>query len=206
MDVSNSNHSAVALLEKARKGFCDITAHTAMEYSDNDSDSNGTPTDDVGTVVEIGNPPTGFVEKLESLGFAHETQADINQGGPVTMDRSTYSATFGPTKGDRIRLGDTMLVVEIEEDKCTGPNGEFYGDEVKFGGGKVLRDGLGQASGLCAADALDTVITNAVVLDYTGIYKADIGIKDGMIVVIGKAGNPDTMDGVDPDLYVGVTT
>jgi len=206
-----SNHLAASILEKARKGFCDISGQApdaASVQNDNgngnDNDGNGTVT--VGTAVEIGKPPQGFVEKLKSLGFAHEMQVDIKKGGAVTMDRSTYSATFGPTKGDRIRLGDTMLVVEIEEDKCTGPNGEFYGDEVKFGGGKVLRDGLGQASGLCAADALDTVITNAVVLDYTGIYKADIGIKNGTIVGIGKAGNPDTMDGVDPDLYVGVTT
>ncbi|HEX4422488.1 MAG TPA: urease subunit alpha [Kofleriaceae bacterium] len=104
------------------------------------------------------------------------------------------------TTGDTIRLGDTELIARIERDHTT------YGDECKFGGGKVLRDRMGQAAGVAAADALDLVITNAVVIDWTGIYKADLGIKHGMICGIGKAGNPGVMAGVTPGMIVGVTT
>jgi len=159
-----------------------------------------------GMVVNIGNPPNGFVDKLKTMGFCHKEQPNVAVAPPSTMERRTYAQTFGPTVGDRVRLGDTDLVVEIEYDLCVGPGGVCYGDEVKFGGGKVLRDGLGQASGLTDKDVVDTVITNAVILDYTGIYKADVGIKHGKIVGIGKAGNPDTMDHVDSNLQVGVTT
>lgn len=167
-----------------------------------------------GKVVEVGNPPPSLMENLISLGFSHEEQSVIIQGSssgssedhavePSTMSRDVYARTFGPTVGDCVRLGDTTLVVCVEDDLCT-MSGTHYGDEVKFGGGKVLRDGQGQASGLSSAEALDTVITNALIIDYTGIYKADVGIKDGFICGIGKAGNPDTMDNVD--LKVGVTT
>src|SRR5262245_7460344 len=97
---------------------------------------------------------------------------------------------YGPTRGDRVRLGDTGLVIEIERDFT------IYGEEVKFGGGKVIRDGMGQGQHI-AMDVADTVITNAVILDATGIYKADIGIKHGRIAGIGKAGNPDVQPGVD---------
>jgi urease subunit alpha len=107
---------------------------------------------------------------------------------------------YGPTTGDRVRLGDTDLVIEVEKDHTV------YGEECKFGGGKVLRDGMGQKSGASQEEALDLVITNALVLDYTGIFKADIGIKAGRIVGIGKAGNPDIMPGVDKNMVVGVTT
>jgi len=107
---------------------------------------------------------------------------------------------FGPTTGDKMLLGDTCLVLEVEKDFTV------YGDECKFGAGKVLRDGMGMASGASDADALDCVITNALVVDYTGIYKADVGIKNGMIAGVGKAGNPDMMRGVTPGLVVGVTT
>jgi urease len=158
-----------------------------------------------GLAVNVGHPPDGFVKKLKTMGFCHREQPSAPVAAPSTMDRRTYAQTFGPTVGDRVRLGDTDLVVEIEYDLCAGPGGICYGDEVKFGGGKVLRDGLGQASGLVDKDVVDTVITNAVILDYTGIYKADVGIKHGKIVGIGKAGNPDTMDHVDPNLQVGVT-
>jgi urease subunit alpha len=103
-------------------------------------------------------------------------------------------------KGDRVRLGDTSLIAEVERDFTV------YGDECKFGGGKVLRDGMGQAAGVSQADALDCVITNALVIDWTGIYKADIGIKNGRISGVGKAGNPDVMEGVTPGMVVGVTT
>ncbi|MEO7735096.1 MAG: urease subunit alpha [Kofleriaceae bacterium] len=117
-----------------------------------------------------------------------------------TIDRATYAQIYGPTTGDTIRLGDTQLIARIERDHTT------YGDECKFGGGKVLRDRMGQAAGVAAADALDLVITNATVIDWTGIYKADLGIKHGRITGIGKAGNPGVMAGVTPGMIVGVTT
>jgi urease subunit alpha len=116
------------------------------------------------------------------------------------IDRAAYAAIYGPTTGDTIRLGDTDLVARIERDHTV------YGDECKFGGGKVLRDRMGQAAGVGAAGALDVVITNAVIIDWTGVYKADLGIKHGRIAGIGKAGNPAVMAGVTPDLVVGVTT
>lgn len=106
---------------------------------------------------------------------------------------------YGPTTGDKIRLGDTDLLAEIERDFAV------YGDECVFGGGKVLRDGMGQACGYSSLDCLDTVITNAVVVDYTGIFKADIGIKDGNIASLGKAGNPDIMNGVLRNMIIGVS-
>src|SRR6202171_4505472 len=109
----------------------------------------------------------------------------------TTIPRSAYAAMFGPTTGDRLRLGDTELVIEIENDRTV------YGEEVKFGGGKVIRDGMGQGQATRADGAVDTVITNAVILDHWGIVKADIGIRDGRISGIGKAGNPDIQLGVD---------
>lgn len=116
------------------------------------------------------------------------------------IDRKAYADMYGPTTGDKLQLGDTDLIIEIEKDHT------IYGDECKFGGGKVLRDGMGQATGVSQKDALDLVITNALIIDYTGIYKADIGIKNGRIAGIGKAGNPDIMPGVDKNMIVGVTT
>ena len=110
---------------------------------------------------------------------------------PATIKRSDYAAMFGPTTGDRLRLADTDLIIEVEKDLTT------YGEEVKFGGGKVIRDGMGQAQTTRAEGAVDTVITNALIVDHTGIYKADVGLKDGRIAKIGKAGNPDTQPGVD---------
>lgn len=113
----------------------------------------------------------------------------------------TYAMMYGPTTGDRVRLADTSLVIEVEKDYTT------YGDESKFGGGKTLRDGMGQSVGTTSGDGdLDLVVTNALVLDYTGIYKADIGIKNGLIAGIGKAGNPSVMDGVTPGMTVGAST
>lgn len=117
-----------------------------------------------------------------------------------TITRSDYAGMFGPTTGDRVRLGDTGLLIEVEKDYAR------YGDELKFGGGKSFRDGMGQSSVQKDSESPDTVITNALVVDYTGIYKADIGIKDGKISAIGKAGNPQTMDGVTPGLAVGACT
>src|SRR6202161_442141 len=106
------------------------------------------------------------------------------------MSRAVYADMFGPTTGDRVRLADTDLIIEVEKDFCT------YGEEVKFGGGKVIRDGMGQSQITNRAGAVDTVITNALILDHWGIVKADIGITDGKISAIGKAGNPDIQPGV----------
>jgi urease subunit alpha len=117
-----------------------------------------------------------------------------------SIDRRHYADMFGPTRGDRVALGDTNLIAEVESDRTV------YGDECKFGGGKVLRDGMGQMAGATDAEALDCVITNALIVDWTGIIKADIGIKNGRIAGIGKAGNPDVMAGVTPGMIVGVTT
>ena len=119
----------------------------------------------------------------------------------LEMDRRQYVDMFGPTKGDRIRLADTEILIEIEKDLAT------YGDEVKFGGGKVIRDGMGQSPKATRREgALDLVITNAVILDSWGIVKADIGIRQGRICGIGKAGNPDLMEGVHPTMVIGAST
>ena len=120
------------------------------------------------------------------------------------LSRSRYAALFGPTTGDRIRLADTDLFIEITEDRSGGPG--RAGDEAVFGGGKVLRESMGQSRATRADGAPDTVITGAVIVDYWGIIKADIGIRDGRITAIGKAGNPDIMSGVHPDLVVGPST
>jgi urease subunit alpha len=119
----------------------------------------------------------------------------------MKLSRRTYADHFGPTTGDRIRLADTDLIVRIERDFTT------YGDEVKFGGGKVIRDGMGQSpSATRAAGAPDLVITNAVVIDASGIYKADVGVRDGRIAAIGKAGNPGIMAGITAGLEIGAST
>ena len=110
---------------------------------------------------------------------------------PTAIPRASYAAMFGPTTGDRVRLADTELFIEVEHDLTT------YGEEVKFGGGKVIRDGMGQSQVTRAGGAVDTVITNALIVDHSGIYKADVGLRDGRIAKIGKAGNPDTQPGVD---------
>ncbi|MFN0113177.1 MAG: urease subunit alpha [Paracoccaceae bacterium] len=110
---------------------------------------------------------------------------------PARIPRTTYADMYGPTTGDRVRLADTELLIEVEKDLTT------YGEEVKFGGGKVIRDGMGQSQRSRVEGAVDTVITNALILDWTGIYKADVGLRDGRITKIGKAGNPDVQPGVD---------
>ncbi|WP_435610747.1 urease subunit alpha [Streptomyces sp. C10-9-1] len=120
------------------------------------------------------------------------------------LDRAAYAALYGPTTGDRIRLADTDLLVEIEQDRSGGPG--LAGDEAVFGGGKVIRESMGQSRTTRAEGAPDTVITGAVVLDHWGVVKADIGILDGRITALGKAGNPDTMDGVHPALVIGPET
>ena len=122
----------------------------------------------------------------------------------VRLSRERYAQLYGPTTGDRVRLADTDLLIEVEEDRCGGPG--RAGEEAVFGGGKVIRESMGQAAGTRAEGAPDLVITGAVVLDHWGIVKADVGIRDGRIVALGKAGNPDTMDGVHPDLVIGPGT
>ncbi len=116
----------------------------------------------------------------------------------ASISRAAYASMYGPTTGDKIRLADTELIIEVESDRTT------YGEEVKFGGGKVIRDGMGQSQVSRADGAADTVITNALIVDVTGIYKADVGMRDGRIAKIGKAGNPDTQPGVD--IIVGAST
>ena len=119
----------------------------------------------------------------------------------MKIDRRTYARHYGPTTGDRIRLGDTDLVIRVEHDATV------YGDEAKFGGGKVIRDGMGQSpTATRAAGSPDLVITNVVIVDSSGIRKADVGIRDGRISAIGKAGNPGVMDGVSPELVIGAST
>ena len=118
----------------------------------------------------------------------------------LPIDRRTYAQMYGPTTGDRVRLADTELFIEVEQDMTV------HGDEVKFGGGKVLRDGMGQSPQAGADEAPDLLITNALIVDHWGIIKADIGVKDGNIAAIGKAGNPALMAGVNPRLVVGANT
>ncbi|KAI2469775.1 urease [Annulohypoxylon bovei var. microspora] len=144
-----------------------------------------------------------IVAKLQEAGFAHVPQpetADLGVVGGYSIDRAAYKTMFGPTTGDLVRLGATDLWIKVEKDLTT------YGDECKFGGGKTLREGMGQMTGCADADCLDMVVTNALIVDHTGIYKADIGVKDGMISAIGKAGNPDVMDGVTEGMIVGSCT
>ena len=120
----------------------------------------------------------------------------------MRITRRQYADLYGPTVGDRVRLGDTGLLIEVERDFTT------YGEEVKFGGGKVIRDGLGQSSTATRADpdVPDLVITNALILDHWGVVKADVGVKNGRITAIGKAGNPGTQDGVTSGLTIGAST
>ena len=118
----------------------------------------------------------------------------------IEISRKAYASMYGPTVGDRVRLADTSLIIEVEKDYCV------YGEEAKFGGGKSLRDGMGQSSTHLDEECLDLVITSALVVDSTGIYKADIGVRDGKISGIGKAGNPHIMDGVDPHMIIGSST
>jgi urease len=139
--------------------------------------------------------------RVAAGGFGHAPSPTVTAGSPFRMARADYAAIFGPTTGDRVVLGDTSLVVRVEHDYT------HYGDECKFGGGKTLREGMGQATGVGADGALETVITNALIIDAVlGVVKGDIGIKGGRIVGVGKAGNPDVMAGVTPGMVVGVTT
>ncbi|KAK2617048.1 Urease [Conoideocrella luteorostrata] len=194
----------------------DIAAGTSVRFEPGDTKTV--------TLVEIGgnkvirggnNLATGLVElwrvkeivsSLQAAGFAHLAEPANHPRGDgahidmFQMDRAAYATMFGPTTGDLVRLGNTDLWIQVERDMT------FYGDECKFGGGKTLREGMGQATGRPDAESLDMVVTNALIVDWTGIYKADIGVKNGMIVGIGKAGSPDVMDGVTPNMVVGSCT
>ncbi|SPC66465.1 probable urease [Ustilago sp. UG-2017b] len=145
-----------------------------------------------------------LVKRIEAAGFSNEPipemADDSNPPPPFELSRDAYAALYGPTVGDKVRLADSPLWLEVEKDYTV------YGDELKFGGGKVIRDGMGQASGRSDKAVLDVVVINALIVDWCGIVKADIGIRGGHIVGIGKAGNPAIMDGVDPNLVVGSCT
>ncbi|RZB73317.1 Urease isoform E [Glycine soja] len=147
------------------------------------------------------------MKAVVTRGFGHVEEENAREGVTgedysltTVISREEYAHKYGPTTGDKIRLGDTDLFAEIEKDFAV------YGDECVFGGGKVIRDGMGQSSGHPPEGSLDTVITNAVIIDYTGIIKADIGIKDGLIISTGKAGNPDIMNDVFPNMIIGANT
>ncbi|XP_052204409.1 urease [Diospyros lotus] len=147
-----------------------------------------------------------IMDGVKTRGCHHSEEPQASEGFvsersfACTISHEAYVNMYGPTTGDKVRLGDTDLFAEIERDYAC------YGDESIFGGGKVVRDGMGQACGYSQADCLDTVITNAVIIDYTGIFKADIGIKEGLIVSLCKVGNPDIMDGVPCNMAIGVNT
>ena len=139
------------------------------------------------------------IQRVRDGGFGHVDAEDLGAGEPLMIPRHKYAHMYGPTVGDRVRLGDTNLYVTPERDLT------MKGEESKFGGGKTLREGMAQQAGVGAADCLDTIITNALIIDHTGIYKADIGVKDGHIVGIGHGGNPDVAD-ITPGMVVGVNT
>jgi urease len=143
-----------------------------------------------------------ILTKLQQAGFAHtqDPHGDAAHIDMFEMDRAAYATMFGPTTGDTVRLGFTDLWIRVEKDLTS------YGDECKFGGGKTLREGMGQATGVSDEISLDLAIVNALIVDWSGIYKADIGVKNGVIVGIGKAGNPDMMERVSPNMIVGSCT
>lgn len=194
-----------------------IPAGTAIRFEPGDTKSVSLVSIDGNQIIRSGNnivdaqvhdsKITSVMKAVHEGGYGFSEEADarefvIEEGSSFayTMSHETHANMYGPTIGDKIRLGDTDLLAEIERDFAV------HGDECVFGGGKVLRDGMGQACGYQSYDCLDTVITNAVIIDYTGIFKADIGIKDGYITSIGKAGNPDVMNGVSNDMIIGVNT
>jgi urease len=190
----------------------DIAAGTSVRFEPGDTKTVTLVQIAGNQVIAGGNSlATGHIEKhsvedlvklIQEAGFLHvaEPAGDSAHVNVFSMDRQSYSSMYGPTTGDLVRLGATELWIKVEKDYT------HYGDECTFGGGKTIRDGMGQATGRADSDCLDTVITNALVVDWTGIYKADIGIKDGIIVGIGKSGNPDVMADVHPDMVIGSNT
>ncbi|KAL9001683.1 MAG: hypothetical protein Q9188_005350 [Gyalolechia gomerana] len=197
---------------KAYGFFLDIPAGTSVRFEPGDRKTvnivqiGGQRIVSGGNSVASGPVDLSRLEQIEKRlsdgGFAHISDSSADDSAPeaTSMTRDAYAEMFGPTVGDLVRLGSTDLWIKVEEDFT------IYGDECKFGGGKTLRDGMAQTSGQGHADSLDTVITNALIVDWKGIYKADIGIKDGIIAGIGKAGNPNMMDGVSPSMIVGSGT
>lgn len=143
-----------------------------------------------------------ILQDMQRAGYLHTSEQTDEKGQikPCSIERLKYAQAYGPTAGDVIRLGATDLWVKIEKDHTV------YGDECTLGCGKSVRDGMGAASGCSDAECLDLAVINAVVIDWTGIFKADIGVKDGLIVGIGKAGNPATMDGVSNGMVIGSNT
>lgn len=183
-----TNSALIFEREKTRGFRLNIVAGTAVRFEPGQ-----------GREVEL----VRFGGKQRVFGFRGDVMGDLgkiaatNTQSQVTVERDAYAQMFGPTVDDRVRLADTSLWIKVEKDYTV------YGDEVKFGGGKVIRDGMGQSQVSCA-DSMDTVITNALILDHWGIVKADVGLKDGRIAAIGKAGNPDIQDGVT--IVVGAGT
>src|SRR6476659_4010211 len=170
--------------KRARGMRLDIAAGTAVRFEPGQS-----------RTVRL----TPYMGAREAHGFQAKVSGKLgpiakagpSNQGPTRISRAAYAGMFGPTTGDRVRLADTDLFIEVEKDHT------IYGEEVKFGGGKVIRDGMGQSQRTRAQGAVDTVITNALIVDHWGIVKADIGLTDGRIARIGKAGNPDVQPGVD---------
>ena len=197
---------------KAYGYFLDIAAGTSIRFEPGDAKTVTCVETGGQRIIQGGNGVASgpldvsrkgaIIKRLQEGGFAH-TPDPLGDGAhidPFSMTREGYVGMFGPTMGDMVRLGATDLWIKVEKDHTV------YGDECTFGGGKTLREGMGQASGRSDVESLDTVVTNALIVDWSGIYKADIGIKNGFIVGIGKAGNPDVMDGVHPALVVGSCT
>jgi urease len=180
----------------------DVKTVTLVEIAGNKLVKGGNSLAEKGVLGDLSKSDTDVAAVLHKMGFAHEPEpiGDLSHIDFATMEREAYAGMYGPTTGDLVRLGATDLWIKVEKDYTS------YGDECTFGGGKTLREGMGQASGVSDKVSLDTVVTNALIVDWTGIYKADIGIKNGIIVGIGKAGNPDVMDGVSPNLIVGSNT
>ncbi|KAJ7597092.1 hypothetical protein C8J56DRAFT_307645 [Mycena floridula] len=189
----------------------DIAAGTAIRFEPGDVKSCILCSIAGDKVITGGNRiATGVVDlkRIDSIlsdliqrGFGHEPEPGaLEVQTDSYLSRESYISMFGPTTGDKVRLGDTSLWIQVEQDLTT------YGDEVKFGGGKTIREGMGQATNRSASETLDLVITNALIVDWSGIYKADVGIKEGFIVGIGKAGNPDVMANVLASLIIGSST
>lgn len=197
---------------KAYGYFLDIAAGTSVRFEPGDTKTVNCVEIGGKRIIHGGNGiasgPVNFsradeiLERLQEGDFANtpEPAGDCAHIDSFTMTREGYVGMFGPTVGDTVRLGATDLWIKVEMDHTA------YGDECTFGGGKTLREGMGQASGRSDAESLDTVISNALIVDWSGIVKADIGIKNGIIVGIGKAGNPDVMDGVNPAMVFGSCT
>jgi len=197
---------------KAYGYFLDIAAGTSVRFEPGDTKTVNCVEIGGKRIIHGGNGiasgPVDFsradeiLERLQEGDFANtpEPAGDCAHIDSFTMTREGYVGMFGPTVGDTVRLGATDLWIKVEMDHTA------YGDECTFGGGKTLREGMGQASGRSDAESLDTVISNALIVDWSGIVKADIGIKNGIIVGIGKAGNPDVMDGVNPAMVFGSCT